>query len=102
MTAALIIVSTAAAQHAETITPEQQALVRPWLDFCHDTRLRRVAVYVDHTTLRHIGRWGCKPRARPFVVRRANTLDVLTSAKTFQGAMKLAARIARGRELVAA
>lgn len=94
----MIIVSTQASQQAETITPEQQALVREWLSFCHDRGLRRASVYVDFSELRDIGRWSCEKRARPFVVRSATTLDVLTSSKTFQGAMKLAAELSARRE----
>ena len=94
----MIIVSTQASQQAEAITPEQQSLVREWVSFCHDHNLRRASVYVDFKNLREVGRWGCEKRARPFVVRSAATLDVLTSAKTFQGAMKLARELSVRRE----
>lgn len=94
----MIIVSTRASEQAEAITPDQQALVREWVAFCHDKNLRRASVYVDYSELRDIGRWSCEKRARPFVVRSATTLDVLTSSKTFQGAMKLAAELSDRRE----
>lgn len=92
----MIIISTAAASRVR-LSDDQKALVRPWESFCHDKKVRQFALYVDYSAIRDTSRWKCAKRERPFVVRSASTLDVLTSSKTFEGAMKLAAKMAKDR-----
>jgi hypothetical protein len=65
----MIIVSAKAAQKAESITEQQQALVKEWSEFCHDKTTRRNAVIVDFENGRSIGRWGYEERKRKFVLR---------------------------------
>lgn len=99
----MIIISTAAAVNArDDMTEEQKQLVMSWLDFCHRKDVRRRAAYVDYSTVRNIGRWGAAPRAKPWVVRSAVTLDVLSTCKTFEGAMQAAERWSRCFESFAA
>jgi hypothetical protein len=88
-----IILSTCVAREVPELAPELQALVKPWQAFCHDRRLRRASLYVDYTSLVHVGRWGARERKRPFVVRSATTLDVLASCKTLDGALASARRL---------
>jgi len=94
----MIIISTAAAQEAEAITSEQQALVKEWLSFCRDKNVRARSVYVDYDRGVNIGRWGWKERAFKFTVKSAVTLEILTSAKTLNAALKLAAKLSNERE----
>jgi len=98
----MIIISLAAAKNAEVITPEQQALVKEWTSFCRDKSIRARSVYVDYDRGVNIGRWGWKERALKFTVKSAVTLEVLTSAKTLNAALKLAAKLSNDRESYAA
>lgn len=94
----MIIISTQAAKKAASITPEQQALVKEWLDFCHDKNVRRASVYIDFDNGINIGRWGYKERKRKFTVKSAQTLEIFTSSVTLEGALKLALPISERRE----
>ena len=79
----------------ETTVPAELApMVREWTDYCHDRALRRVALIVDHEPLVEVGRWSCKPRLRPFVVRSASTLGIIAGSKTLDGAMRIARKLA--------
>ena len=91
----MIIINPGVAKKA-TLTPEQQSLVRPWLSFCQDDRLRLKSVIIEHSNVRNIGRWGAKKRARPFVILWAQNLEYLSSAKTFEGAFEIAQRLNAG------
>ena len=93
----VIIDPSAARAAGDALTPAQRALVREWTDYCHDAQLRRVALIIDHDPTRWIGRWGCEPRTRPWVVKFASTLDVATSSKTLEGALRLAAKLSKAR-----
>jgi hypothetical protein len=93
----MIIISTAAAQNAPSITPEQRLLVKEWLEFCRDKSICSRAMYVDYRRLRNVGRWGCEERVRKFLVCSPVTLDILASSKTLEGALKLAAKLAAAR-----
>jgi len=94
----MIIISTQAAKKSESITPEQQALVKEWLEFCRDKKIRCASVYVDYDNGIHVGRWGYKNRVRKFTVKSAQTLEILTSSTTLEGALKLAQPISERRE----
>jgi len=87
-----IIISLYAAQKGEV--PEAYAgSIRAWLDFCHDRKLRRRSLYIDFSRIRDTSRWQCVERKRKFLVRSANTLDILTSATTLDGAIAAAQRM---------
>ena len=89
-----IIISTRAEQAAADITPDQRALVRRWTDFCQDNALRRAALYVDYQRTRTVSRWKDEPRSRPFVVRRASDLEIISTSKTLTGALRIAQELA--------
>ena len=97
----MIIISTRAAQKAETITPDQQQLVKPWLSFCRDRHIRRASVYVDYDNGSNPSRWTYKERVRKFTVKSAQTLEILTSSTTLEGALRLARPISESREAFA-
>lgn len=94
----MIIIDPSAARAAgDALTPAQRALVREWTDYCHDSQLRRVAMLIDYDSTRWSSRWGCKARTRPWLVKFASTLDVATSSKTLEGALRLAAKWVEAR-----
>ena len=93
----MIIISTRAAKNA-TLTAEQQALVKEWTSFCTDREVLGRSVYIDHSNSRMVGPWGCEPRVRKFLVRNASSLDIMTTSKTLEGALKLAAKLSEKRE----
>jgi len=70
-------------------------LVREWVTYCHDRALRSSALIVDYESLIDVSRWSCKPRRRPFVVRRADTLGIVAGSKTLDGALRLARKLGR-------
>lgn len=94
----IIIDPNAARAAGDALTPAQRALVREWTDYCHDAQLRRVAMIIDHDQTRSTSRWQCEQRARPWIVRFASTLDIATSSKTLEGALRLAAKRAKARQ----
>ena len=92
-----IIISTYAAEKGDV--PEAYAgAVRPWLDFCHDRKLRCSSFYVDFSRRRDTSRWQAKDRQRCFLVRSANTLEIVTSSKTLVGAIAAAQRMIKAAE----
>ena len=94
----MIIIDPSAARAAgDALTPAQRALVREWTDYCHDKKLRKVALIIDHDPTRWIGRWGCESRTRPWTVKFASTLVIATSSKTLAGALRLAAKLSKAR-----
>lgn len=93
----IIIDPSAARAAGDALTPAQRALVREWTDYCHDAQLRRVALIIDHDPMRWYSRWGAKPSTRPWTVKFASTLDVATSSKTLEGALRLAAKLSKAR-----
>jgi hypothetical protein len=94
----MIIINTRAARNAPNMTPEQQAMVREWENFCHDPDVIERGVYIDHHNLRMVGPWHCEPRVRKFLVRNARTLEIMAASKTLEGALKLAAKACKQRQ----
>lgn len=93
----VILDPSAARAAGDALTPAQRALVREWTDYCHDRKLRRVALIIDHDPYARVGRWECKLRTRPWNVKFASTLDIATSSKTLDGALRLAAKLSEAR-----
>jgi hypothetical protein len=98
----VIVTRYAADKAGVPLTDEQSALVRDWMEFCRDTRYRRVAMIVDHESTRELSRWTTARRARPFVVKFADTLNIAGASATLAGALKIAQRWADARANVAA
>ena len=98
----IVITRCAADKAGDAFKPEYAPLVRDWLEFCHDSCYRRVAMLVDFNNTRDRSRWTVERRARPFTVKCADTLNLVTSSKTLDGAIRLAQRWAESRAEVAA
>lgn len=94
----MIIIDPAVAQYADISGHEE--LVREWKAYCHDGKLRRVSVIIDYDRIRFTGRWGCEKRKRPFVIKSANTLEVISSFKSIDAAMRRAAEISALNERI--
>jgi hypothetical protein len=94
----MIIISIKAAQNAKNITTDQQALVKEWTSFCQDRNTIKRSVYIDFSNGRSVGPWGYEERVRKFLVRSPITLEILTTSKTLDGAMKLAAKLSAVQE----
>jgi hypothetical protein len=86
-----IIISTAAA-NKDQVPAGLESKVKPWTDFCHNLQERCESVYIDYSRGRDVGNWGYAERSRPFIIRSARTLNILSSAKTLAGAVKAANR----------
>lgn len=98
----IVITRCAADKAGDAFKPEYAPLVRDWLEFCHDSRYRRVAMLVDFNESRDRSRWTVERRKRPFTVKCADTLNLVTSSQTLDGAIRLAQRWAESRAKVAA
>jgi hypothetical protein len=87
-----IIISTAAAITGQ-VPAGLESLVKPWQSFCHNLQERCDSLYIDYSRGRDVGNWGYEERSRPFIIRGARTLNILSSAKTLDGAIKVANRL---------
>lgn len=98
----IVITRYAAEKAGDTLTPDQAAMVRDWLEFCQDRRYRRIAMLIDFNQCRDRSRWTVERRGRPFTVKFADTLNLATSSKTLEGAIRLAQKWVEAREAVVA
>lgn len=76
-----------------TDVSKHSQLVRAWGTYCHNKEIRRKALIIDYSNIRETSRWQCEKRGRPFLVKSAYDLRIVTSSKTLDGAIKLASKL---------